>query len=303
VFSAELWVHAQPVPLPGIIALGIAVGFVSGLFGVGGGFLLTPLLNVVFGVPLPVAVGTGLALIVGTSLPALLRHQSQGQGELRFDILMLAGSLLGVDAGARALDTLSRLGAISMAGRTFPAAALVVQSGYVFLLAGAATLFWRQRLAGANLPGAGRPGPLARWSFPPRVDLPAVQLRGVAVLPIAYLGFGLGFLAGLLGVGGGVALMPVLIYGYGFPLRQAAGTGILVLVASAALGTFLHARQGHVHLGLVAALLVGASLAAQAGVLATRRLSVSTLRRLFAGVLLAAAAAVVWHLLKQSSGR
>ena len=118
----------------------------------------------------------------------------------------------------------------------------------------------------------------------------------------ALIGLASGFLAGLLGIGGGVALMPVLIYGYGFPLRQAAGTGILVLVASAALGTFLHALQGHVHLGLVAALLVGASLSAQAGVLATRRLSVRTLRRLFAGVLLAAAAAVVWHLLRQSRG-
>jgi uncharacterized membrane protein YfcA len=295
----ELLVQGHAVSLPGVVVLGIAVGIVAGLFGVGGGFLLTPLLNVVFGVPLPIAVGTGLSLIVGTSLPALLRHRAEGQGELRFDLLMLPGSLLGVEAGARTLDVLSELGAVSIAGRTFPAAAFVVQSGYVLLLGTAAAVFWRQgRRESTDRPGPPTRGPLARWSFPPRIDLPTVQIAGVATLPIAYLGLGLGFLAGLLGIGGGVALMPIMVYGYGFPLRQAAGTGILVLFVSASVGTFLHALRGHVHLGLVAALLVGASLSAQAGVLATRRLSVTTLRRLFAAVLVAAAAAVVWNLLR-----
>jgi uncharacterized membrane protein YfcA len=96
--------------------------------------------------------------------------------------------------------------------------------------------------------------------LPARIDLPVVHMQGVPALPIAYVGLGLGFLAGLLGIGGGVALMPILVYGYGFRLRQAAGTGVLVLVLSAGLGTFVHALRGNVHLGLVAALLVGASL-------------------------------------------
>lgn len=300
----ELWVHGHAVSLPGVVALGIVVGLVAGLFGVGGGFLLTPLLNVVFGVPLPVAVGTGLALMVGTSLPALLRHRKEGQGELRFDLLMLAGSLVGVHAGARALDALSRLGTVSVAGLTLPAAALAVQSGYVLVLGGAAAVFWRQGGARSFEPLMFvRRGPLARWRVPPLVELPAVPLRDVSVLPIAYLGLAMGFLAGLLGIGGGVALMPVLIYGYGFPLRQAAGTGVLVLTASAALGTFLHALRGHVHLGLVAALLIGASVSAQLGVLATKRLSVSVLRRLFSAVLIAAASAVVWNVLRTGAGR
>jgi uncharacterized membrane protein YfcA len=290
----SLGIEGYGVALPGLLLLGIAAGLVAGLFGVGGGFLLTPLLNVVFGVPLPIAVGTGLALMVGTSIPALLRHRAEGQGELRFDLVMLAGSLLGVYAGTRTLDVLGRLGSISVFGRTLPAAAVAIQGGYVLLLAGAAALFWRQgRETGA---ATDAPGPLARWSFPPRIDLPRVHLRQVAILPIAYLGFVLGFLAGLLGIGGGVALLPVLVYGYGFPLRQAAGTGILVLVVSASAGTFLHALRGHVHLGLVAVLLIGASLSAQVGVLASRRLPVRLLRRLFTVVLMASAAAVSWKL-------
>jgi uncharacterized membrane protein YfcA len=290
----SLGIEGQAIALPGLLILGVAVGLVAGLFGVGGGFLLTPLLNVVFGVPLPIAVGTGLALIVGTSVPALLRRRAEGQGELRFDLVMLAGSLLGVYAGTSTLDALGRLGTISLLGRTLPTAALAIQGGYVLMLAGTAVLFWRRGTEAA--PSTGAPGPLARWSFPPHIDLPRAQLRRVAVLPIAYLGFALGFLAGLLGIGGGVALLPVLVYGYGFPMRQAAGTGILVLVVSASAGTFLHALRGHVHLGLVAVLLIGASLSAQVGVLASRRLSLRSLRRLFTAVLLAAAGAVAWKL-------
>jgi uncharacterized membrane protein YfcA len=288
----HLIVQGHAVSLTGVIALGVAVGFVAGLFGVGGGFLLTPLLNVVFGVPVPVAVGTGLALMVGTSLPALLRHRALRQGELRFDLLMLPGSLLGVDAGARCLRWLSALGTTSLFGHRLPLASLVIQGGYVILLASVAGVFWRGGRAG------GPTAPMARWSFWPRLDLPAVHLHDVAALPIAYLGLVLGFLSGLLGIGGGVALMPIIVFGYGFPIRQAAGTGILVLTASVSLGTFLHALHGNVHLGLVAALLVGASLSAQVGALTTQRLSSQTLRRAFALLLVAAAAAVAWNLLR-----
>jgi uncharacterized protein len=297
----SLLVDGVFVSLPGVVALGVVVGFVAGLFGVGGGFLLTPLLNLVFGVPLPVAVGTGLCLMVGTSLPALLRHRHQGQGEVRFDLLMLVGSLVGVESGARVLDALGRLGTVSLGGRALPAVNLVVQGGYVVLLLSSALVFWRQARAGSVEPlKYVRPGPLARWTLPPRVALPAVPLRAVPALLVAYLGLALGLLSGLLGIGGGVALMPVLIYGFGFPIRQAAGTGILVLVASSALGTFVHALRGNVHLGLAGVLLIGASVSAQFGALATRRLPVRVLRRLFSAVLVLAVLAIVWNMARQA---
>ncbi len=298
--SSGLDVAGVAVSLPGLLALGAAVGLVAGLFGVGGGFLLTPLLNVAFGVPLPIAVGTGLCLMIGTSIPALLRHRAVGQGELRFDLLMLVPSLVGVDAGARALDALAAVGAVRLAGRAVPLLPLVVQSGYALLLVAAAALFWRQGGHGSiEALAYVRRGPLARVRLPPHVDLPALPLGTISASLVAYVGLALGFLSGLLGIGGGVALMPVLIYGFGFPIRQAAGTGILVLVASATLGTAIHAAKGHVHLGLATALLVGASLCAQLGALATRRLPARTLRRLFALVLTATAAAVVWNLARR----
>jgi len=275
--------------LPWVVLLGAAVGFVAGMFGVGGNFLLTPLLSVVFGVPLPVAAGTGLCQMIGTALVSFLRHQHLRQGEVRFDLVMLAGSIIGADAGVRTLTELARSTGLL---RGVPLVHVVVDSTYVVVLVGAALTFWIE---------AGRPAiaaPLARVRLGPTVRLPAVGLE-VSALILAWVGFGLGFLSGLLGIGGGVALMPILVYGYGFPMRQAAGTGIIVLLATAAYGTVVHAVHGHVELPLAMALLVGATPAAQLGAIATAHLPPAVLRRAFAIVVLLTALAVAWDLARR----
>jgi uncharacterized membrane protein YfcA len=96
--------------------------------------------------------------------------------------------------------------------------------------------------------------------------------------------------------GGGVALNPVLIYGYGLPMRQAVGTGILVLFATAVVGTAVHAGRGHVHLGLAVVMLLGGTISAQFGALASRRLSGAALGRIHAVVLVFAVGAILWDL-------
>jgi uncharacterized membrane protein YfcA len=129
--------------MPNLIAaavLGAGVGTVAGMFGVGGGFLLTPLLHVVFGVPIEVAAGTGLCLIVGTALGAYLRHRQLRHGEPRFDLLLLGGSIVGTDAGVRALALLAGAGS----WRGTPVVAVVVAAIYFVVLLGAAALFWVQ---------------------------------------------------------------------------------------------------------------------------------------------------------------
>ncbi len=295
----HLFVDGHPVSLPGVALLGVVVGYVAGMFGVGGGFLLTPLLTVVFDVPPAIAIGTGLCQMIGTATVALLRHRGERQGEIRFDLIMLAGNLIGVDAGARALAALERAGAVTVAGHAIAAVRLAVDLLYMGLLLGAAALFWRQGRGVAEALDYVRVGPLARLAVPPLVDLPSVPMRRVSAVVIAFVGLALGVLSGLLGIGGGVALMPVLIYGFGFPIRQAAGTGIVALAATAAMGTLEHAASGHVHLGLAAVLLVGATVSAQFGALATRRLPARTLRRAFALVVLATVAAVAWDLARR----
>ncbi len=291
-----LWVNGQAVPILGIAALGIVVGYVAGMFGLGGGFLMTPLLVALFGVPLPIAIGTGLCQMVGTSLVSALRHRKAGQGEIRFDLLLLPGCLLGVELGARVLTYLSGIGSLGLAGHSVPWVKLVVEGSYLILLGWVAFSYWRHGGRKVDVLRYVRPGPLSRVRLGPAVDLPAARLRRVSAVLIAYVGLALGFLSGLLGIGGGVALNPVMIYGYGFPMRQAVGTGIVVLFATAVIGTGAHALRGHVHLGLALVLLVGGTVSAQLGALATRRLSGAALGRIHAVVILGAMAAVLWDL-------
>jgi uncharacterized membrane protein YfcA len=108
----------------------------------------------------------------------------------------------------------------------------------------------------------------------------------------------MGFLSGLLGIGGGVALMPILLYGIGLRVHMAAGTGILVLLATSVLGTIAHARAGHVNLGMAMTLLVGSALGAQVGAMLTARLDGQRLRGYFVYLVVLTALAVAWDLLR-----
>lgn len=284
-------VGGQEVSLIGLALLGGGVGLVAGMFGVGGGFLLTPLLAVVFDIPLPIAVGTGLCQMVGTAVVALLRHRKLGQGEVRVDVLMFAGSMVGVAAGAATVSWLETAGNMDLWGGTLPIVTVVLYGAYVVLLAGCSWLFWRQA-SGPSVVGDGR-GPLARLRFGPVVTLPNVKMDTSAMV-VAYVGMAIGFLSGLLGIGGGVALMPVLIYGLGFPIKQAAGTGILALLLTVTVGTVQHAIAGHVHLGLACVLLVGSTISAQFGAVLTRKLPARTLRRVFSLLLWFTIIAIAW---------
>lgn len=301
-----LSVHAsQPSPFA-LLALGLAVGIVSGMFGVGGGFMLTPLLNLLLGVPYPVAVGSGLCQMIGAAASAFLRHRELGQGEPRVDWLMLGGSLMGVHAGADTLRFLSRIPRWRVHGHLVLPVKLVLQPAYVFVLLATAVLMLaeslRRRTRALEEAERAAGGPLARIRVPPYVALSRVGLPRVSVPLLAYLGFGMGFLSGLLGIGGGVALMPVLLYGLGFPIRQAAGTGILVLLFTVMVGTVEHSLAGHVHLTIAFLLLVGSSLGAQFGALATHWLSAPVLRACFALVILGTAAALLIDLARSVLG-
>jgi uncharacterized membrane protein YfcA len=292
-----LLVEGQPVSLLALLVLGAVVGYIAGIFGVGGGFLLTPMLTVFLGIPPAIAVGSGLCQMIGTAVVTFLRRRSARQGEPRFDLFMMGGSLLGVDAGSRLLAALSKAGSVVFLGRPRPLVVLVAEGLFAAVLLGVAALFWWQ--GGADGSGADpepRPGPLARLSLPMRIALPSAGFS-VSALAMAYTGLFLGLMSGLLGVGGGVLLLPVLVHGFGFSIRHAAGTGIVVLLASSCLGTFLNALRGSVHLGVVLPLLVASSLSAQLGARLSRRLPARAMRRGFALLCLATVAVLLWHLL------
>jgi uncharacterized membrane protein YfcA len=274
------------------------VGLAAGMFGVGGGFLLTPLLNVVCGVPIDIAVGTGLCQMIGTSVTAYRRHRRLGLGETKVSWLMLAGGLMGVQVGAQALVGLEGLGTIPLWGRPVPAAQYWLSICYTIVLTAIGIWMLRDsRLRPANAPL--RPGPLARLNLPPYTLLP-LSGRRVSILLLAYLGLLIGFLSGLLGIGGGIILLPLLLYGVGMRVKMAAGSGIILVLATSIVGTIVHARMGHVHLGLAMVLLTGSTMAAPVGAAIAHRMAGHHLRGLFAWMVMATAMAVLWNLARMA---
>ena len=274
------------LPVLPLALVGLVVGFVAGMFGVGGGFLLTPILLYGFHIPPAVAVGSSLCQQIGTSLTAFLRYRRQKLGEPKIDLLLLGGSLVGVDAGGRVLQWLG--------GR----AGLVVNALFTVLLFWIAGFVFTETRRADRDSGPKRAPFLASLRIPPYVALPSAGVASTSALILAYLGLVLGFLSGVMGVGGGVLLMPVLLYGYGLPARTAAGTGILVLLATVSWGTWRAASIGNVSLPLAMALLMGSSIGALLGARTTARLSNRTLRLCFAGLVFLTALAVAGNLLR-----
>src|SRR5437763_16801076 len=133
------------VSLPALVAVGLLVGYIAGMFGVGGGFLLTPVLMYLFGVPPPTAVGSALSQKCGTSIASFLKYRHLERGEPRIDLVMIGGSLIGVDAGTRLLASLSQQPPLTLAGgRTVPAVNLVLDLLFIVLLSATAVFTFRE---------------------------------------------------------------------------------------------------------------------------------------------------------------
>ncbi|MGO8671046.1 MAG: sulfite exporter TauE/SafE family protein [Capsulimonadaceae bacterium] len=287
------------VSLPALAAIGLFVGYVAGMFGVGGGFLLTPMLISIFGVPPPIAVGSALCEKCGTSISAFLKYRRLKRGEPRIDLVMLGGSLMGVDAGTRLLSYLTGLGDWQL-GRHHagvPALQVVLDILFVVLLSFTAVYTfhdaWEARKRVVPRGDRTIPGFLVtRVRIPPYISLPHVGLDSVSVPMLSYVAFLLGAASGLMGIGGGVLFMPILLYGIGLSVRNAAGTGVLLLFVTVAAGTIEQALRHYVNLGLAMSILIGSSIGAQLGALTTYYLPNRILRLLFA-ILVAATVVMI----------
>jgi uncharacterized membrane protein YfcA len=293
-------VAGHAVFLPALALAGLGVGFVAGMFGIGGGFILTPLLTVGFGIPAPVAVGSALCQKIGTSIGSFAKYRQLRYGEPRVDWIMMGGSLIGVQAGTAALRALDRMGNLRAGSGALPAVNVAIEGLYALLLVTTAIVTLRSLLGRGIAPGRAAgdhttAGPLARLRLAPHTRLPRVGMF-ISVPIMAYLGFLTGALSGLLGIGGGVALLPILVYGYGFSLRDAAGTGILVMFATVVAGTAAQAWYGQIDLRVAMGILFGSSIGAQLGARTTHRLSNRALRVAFCMLIAGAAIAIIAHL-------
>ncbi len=288
--------------LPGVVLLGFAVGVLTGLFGVGGGFLLTPALKALFGVPYPVAVGTDLVQIFLTGAVSAYRHGRAGNVELRLGLVLGAGGVAGAELGVRVQNALASIGKVSVSGSGVTLLDLVLGGLFATLLAAVAALIWRETRSGGG-DGDGvdtRVGRALRAvRLRPVIPLPLSGRAGVSAwVPLA-MGLCVGVLTGLMGVGGGFISFPLLIYVLGVPTHVAIGTSAVQVLLASGYGALRHAGQGHVELLLVLFLTAGSVLGVQVGVRTAKRFRGPRIRRLFAGVTLLGIAAIVWDLGRQ----
>ncbi|MFH0902418.1 MAG: sulfite exporter TauE/SafE family protein, partial [Pseudomonadota bacterium] len=271
--------------------LGLVVGFMAGLFGVGGGFLLTPMLNIVFGIPYNIAVGSDLAQMLGMSTAATVRHGKLGNIDYRLGFLMIVGTAGGVEIGASILEVLKHAGDLVIGSIKLPIMTLVMSVVYMALLLWIGTLVFRESRKALKAVRAGGTDTIQKgWiveklssmRLPPMISLPASGIASISLWIILGVGLATGVLAGLLGVGGGFIRMPALIYIIGCPTVVAVGTDLFEIMFSSAYGAFTHGMKGNINLIVVLGLLVGSTIGSQIGASMTRRLGGPRLRYIFA---------------------
>lgn len=267
-----------------IVALGLLVGILSGLFGVGGGFLTTPLL-IVTGIPPAVAVASSATQITGASVSGALTHARRGGVDVRMGLVMIAGGAGGSLAGGLLFRWLQRVGQIDLAiGLLYTL--LLGTIGGLMLKDALVALGWTGRRAAAPPPRHRRS--VAR--LPGRMRFYASGLYISPLAPLA-LGFVAGMLTVLLGVGGGFLLVPAMIGWLRMPGRVVVGTSLFMILVVSAVTTLIHAvTSGAVDIVLAALLLVGGVIGAQLGTRWAGRIKPDWLRLALALLILSVAA-------------
>ncbi len=274
-----------------IIGLGGGVGFLSGLFGVGGGFLMTPLL-IFFGIPPAVAVSTEANQIVASSVSGVLAHMRRGNVDFKMGGILMAGGVIGSTLGVALFSFLREIGQID----------LVIQLSYVVFLAIIGALMLTESLrtiVRSRKPGAVR-GKLHQHNWlhglPFKMRFRRSKLYISAILPLS-IGAFVGFLAAIMGVGGGFIMVPAMIYLLGMPTSVVVGTSLFQIIFVTANVTLLQSIQTQtVDFILAGLLLFGAVIGAQFGSRAGALLRGEQLRGLLALLVLAVCAKIGYDL-------
>jgi len=259
-----------------ILGMGAAVGFISGMFGLGGGFLMTPML-VFYGVPPAIAVGTEAPVIAAASISGALSRWRVGAIDIKMGAVMLSGGLLGSLAGVQIFALLQSLGQIEF----------VVTAGYVLLLGSIGTLMLNESIRVILAARRGTPqaiGKRAQHNWVHGLPLRARFRRSklyISVIPPAFLGLTVGILAAILGVGGGFIMIPAMIYLLRMPTNVVVGTSQFQILFVTAATTVLHAITNQtVDLTLAMLLIIGGVAGVQWGVRVGSRLPGEQLRAL-----------------------
>ena len=274
-----------------LLGLGGVIGLLSGMFGVGGGFLMTPAL-IFIGVPAPVAVGTEANQIVASSVSGVLAHWRRGNVDFKMGFVLMIGGFLGSGLGVALFALLREIGQIDLVIRLCYVVFLGI-IGSLMLVEGVRALMRRR-----NPTAERRKLHQHTWihGLPLKTRFRKSRLYISALLPIG-VGFVVGVLAAIMGVGGGFIMVPAMIYLLGMPTAVVVGTSLFQIIFVTANVTVLQATANQtVDVVLALLLLTGAVIGAQVGVRVGTRLHGEQLRVLLAVMVLMVCAKLVYDL-------
>ncbi|MBX3583638.1 MAG: sulfite exporter TauE/SafE family protein [Rhizobiaceae bacterium] len=268
-----------------LLAMGATVGFLSGMFGVGGGFLITPLL-IFYNIPPAIAVATGANQVVASSFSGALSHMKKGTLDFKLGTILLAGGVVGSTVGIYVFTLLRAVGQLDL----FISLLYVVLLGIVGGLMLVESVRAMRRARDGAVPTLKKSGQ-HNWihRLPLKMRFRTSKLF-VSVIPVIAIGAGIGFLSSIMGVGGGFIMVPALIYLLKVPTNVVIGTSLFQIIFVSAYTTIVHATTNFtVDIVLAFALMLGGVAGAQYGAKAGQRLRGEQLRALLALLVLAVA--------------
>ena len=292
-------VHVSPVYLA---VVGFLVGILGGFFGVGGSFLAGPALFAA-GVPMNIVVGTDLAHIVGKSIVAVKKHRTLGNVDFKLGLIMVVGTIAGVEAGAQMVQVLKQEARADTVIASAFIVVLIALSVFIGWESWKTLQMQRRGLASASTTRrdasvlAHVAKAVQAFRIPPMIRLPTSEIGEVSlwvILGVAVVG---GLFSGFLGGGAGYLRMPALVYVLGVPTHVAVGTDLFEVVISASYGTFTHALKGNVDILIALVMHTGAAVGAQIGATLTQKVHGAGIRLAFAPLPLLGALLMVYTLL------
>lgn len=274
------------------VGLGLAVGLLSGLFGVGGGFLMTPLL-IMFGIPATVAAATDSNQIVAASTSGTYAHWRVGNVDFKMGLYLLAGGFVGGLFGVQGIKVLNAMGN----------ADFVIKMTYVFMLGIVGAYMFVESLMSMKKKNTEASKPVKESGFskflkslPMQTHFEKSGVTHSALLPIIFGGF-VGVLAAVMGVGGGFLMVPVMVYILRMPMHVVVGTSLFQILFNCIEVTFLQAYTNHsVDFILAVLLLIGSTFGAQVGAVFGRKLKGDQLKIILAVIVLAVTVKIVFDL-------
>lgn len=266
-----------------ILGMGAAVGFLSGMFGVGGGFLITPLL-IFYNIPPVVAVATGANQVVASSVSGAITHFRRGSLDIKLGSILLIGGLLGATVGIWLFSILRRIGQLD----------LIIALLYVILLSTVGGLMLIESINALRRSRNNEQIPLKRPGHHNWVHRLPLKMRFkkskiyLSVIPLIFLGFVIGILTSIMGVGGGFIMVPAMIYLLRIPTNVVVGTSLFQIIFVTAYTTIVQAATNYsVDVVLAFILMVAGVVGAQYGVRVGQKLRGEQLRALLALLVLA----------------